>query len=191
MKKNVYDMLVHKYKSGIYGLTLRGLDSEAIETFKEALKIFFTQDEAELAIQLKLTPETIADLCKRIGKAEHEIYPLLKSMAKNACVWEGEVTGQKTYQLFEWISMMENFIRRTDKVDPFVEKRIKWWEDIKLMDDGFEIKPTPLRTLPVGVEIEKIGNILPYENITQVIRKQDYIAVAERNVSMKMRHLHQ
>ena len=179
MKEDIYVMLVDKYKSGIYGLTLHGLDPEAIETFKEALKIFFTQDEAELAIQLQLKPETIANLCKRIDKAEHEIYPLLKSMAQNACVWEGEVQGQKTYQLFEWISMMENFMRRTDKVDPFVEKMIKWWEDFKLMDDGFEIKPTPLRTLPVGVEIEKISGILPYESITQVIRKQDYIAVAE------------
>ena len=95
MKKDIYDRLVDKYKSGIYGLTLRGLDAEGIKTFKEALKIFFTQDEAELAVQLQLTPETIADLCKRIGKAEHEIYPLLKSMAKNACVWEGEVQGAK------------------------------------------------------------------------------------------------
>ena len=179
MKKDIYDMLVHKYKSGIYGLTLYGLDPEAIATFKEALKIFFTQDEAELAIQLQLTPETIANLCKRIGKAEQEIYPLLKSMAKNACVWEGEAQGQKTYQLFEWISMMENFMRRTDKVDPFVEKMINWWEDIKLTDAGFEIKPTPLRTLPVGVEIEKVGGILPYESIPQVIKKQDFIAVAE------------
>ena len=179
MKKDIYDRLVDKYKSGIYGLTLRGLDPEATKTFKEALRIFFTQDEAELAIQLQLKPETIANLCKRIDKAEHEIYPLLKSMAQNACVWEGEVQGQKTYQLFEWISMMENFMRRTDKVYPFAEKMITWWEDIKLTDPGFEIKPTPLRTLPVGVEIEKIGGILPYESIPQVIRKQDYIAVAE------------
>jgi hypothetical protein len=53
------------YRSGIYGLTLRGLDAEGVKTFKEALKIFFTQDEAALAIQLKLTPETIANLCKK------------------------------------------------------------------------------------------------------------------------------
>lgn len=179
MKKDIYDRLLDRYKSGIYGLPLRGLDSEAKKTFKEALRIFFTRDEAALAIQLQLKPETIDDLCRRIGKAENEIYPLLKSMAKNSCVWEGEVQGKKTYQLFEWISMMENFMRRTDKVDPFVETMIKWWEDIKRMDEGFEIKPTPLRTLPVGVEIEKIGGVLPYESVTQVITKQDYIAVAE------------
>jgi hypothetical protein len=45
----------------------------------------------------------------------------------------------------------------TDEVDPFVEKMIHWWEDFKMTDDGFEIKPTPMRTLPVGIEIETSG----------------------------------
>ena len=100
-------------------------------------------------------------------------------MAKNACVQEGEAQGQKTYQFFEWVSMMENFIRRTDKADPFVEKMVIWWEDVKLRDVGFELKPSPMRALPVGVEIERMGGVLPYESIIQVIKKQDYLAVAE------------
>jgi Na+-translocating ferredoxin:NAD+ oxidoreductase subunit B len=179
MKEDIYDKLVDHYKSGLYGLMLQALEPEAIETFKEALKQFFTPDEAKLALELKFTPETLADLCKKTGKDENKIYPLLKTMAEKACVMEGDVQGQKTYQFFEWVSMMENFIRRTDKADPFVEKMVIWWEDVKLRDDGFEIKPSPMRALPVAVEIEKIGGILPYESVTQVIKKQDYIAVAE------------
>jgi len=179
MKEDIYAELVDQYKSGLYGGTISVLEPEAIEIFKEALQQFFTPDEAKLAIQLKFTPETLADLCNRTEDAEQEIYPLLKSMAKNARVQEGEAQGQNTYQLFEWVSLMENFIRKTDKADPFVEKMIRWWEDVKLRDDGFEIKPSPLRVLPVEVEVEKIGGILPYESIAQVIGKQDYIAVAE------------
>lgn len=179
MKKDLYNRLVDKYKGGIYGLPLRGLGPEAIATYKNALTRIFTEDEATLAVQLQLKPETIGDLCKRIGKAEDEIYPLLRSMAEKACVWEGEEQGGKTYQLFEWVSMMENYMRRTDTVDPFAEEMIAWWEDLKLMDDGLALKPPPMRTLPVGVAIEKIGDVLPYENVRHVIGKQDYIAVAE------------
>ena len=179
MKENIYDKLVEHYKSGKYGITIQGLEAEETETFKEALKKFFTLDEAELAVKLEFSPETIADLCKRTGEDEKEVYPLLKSMSEKACVMEGETQGENTYELMEWVMMMENFVRRTDTSDPFVEKMVFWWEDIKLKDSGFEYKPSPMRALPVGVEIEKVGGVLPYENITQVIRKQDYIAVAE------------
>ena len=179
MKDDIYAKLVDQYKSGLYGLTLQGLEPEATETFKEALQQFFSPAEAALAIQLKFTPETLADISKRIGEVERQTYPLLKSMAEKACVQEGEVQGKKTYQFFEWVSMKENFIRRTDEADPFVEKMIGWWEDVKLRDSSFQIDPSPMRTLPVEVEIEKTGGILPYESTTQVIEKQDYIAVAE------------
>jgi electron transport complex protein RnfB len=179
VKEDIYDKLIDHYKSGKYGLMIQGIEPEETETFKEALKKFFTLDEVELAVKLEFTPETIADLCKRTGEDEKDIYPLLKSMSEKACVMEGEAKGENTYELMEWITMMENFVRRTDTSDPFVEKMVFWWEGIKLKDGGFELKPTPIRTLPVAVEIEKIGGILPYENVTQVIKKQDYIAVAE------------
>lgn len=119
MKEDIYAELADHYKSGLYGLTLQGLEPEAIETFKEALKQFFTPDEAALAGKLMFTPEIITDFCKMAGESEQEIYPLLKLMAEKACVMEVEVQGQKAYQLFEWVSMMENFIRRTDKADPY------------------------------------------------------------------------
>jgi Na+-translocating ferredoxin:NAD+ oxidoreductase subunit B len=179
MAGDIYVNLVDKYQSGLYRLSLQALETEAIDTFKEALKQFFTLDEAKLAIEIHFTPETISDLCTRTGKKEEEIYPFLKSMAEKACIQEVEVQGERTYQFFEWVTLMENFIRRTTKTDPFIEKMIRWWEDLKLQDSGFEIKPAPLRALPVEVEIEKTGNVLPYESITQVIKKQDYIAVAE------------
>ena len=179
MKEDIYDKLVEHYKNGVYGPQLQFIEPEAIETFREALEKFFTPDEAKLAVKLQFTPETLTDLCKRINEPEEEIYPLLKSMAEKATVQEDEVEGRKTYQFAEWVMMMENFMRRTDKPDPFVKKMVLWWEDTKLVDVDFEFKPSGLRTLPVAVEVEKVGGILPYENITQVIRKQDYIAVAE------------
>lgn len=174
MKEDIYAKLLDVYISGFYGGSLGDL-----ETFKEALTEFFTPEEAELASQLLLTPETIGDLCQRIGRREEEVSALLESMARKGSVQVGEVQGQKTYHLLEWVSMMENFFRRTDKTDPFVEKMIKWWEDLKLKTNPFELKPTPLRTIPVEAEIEKVGGVLPYESVTQVIMKQDYIAVAE------------
>jgi Na+-translocating ferredoxin:NAD+ oxidoreductase subunit B len=179
VKKDIYDKLVEHYKGGMYGITIQVLGTEAIETFKEALKKFFTLDEAELGLKLKFEPETIADLCKRTGEDEKEIYPLLKSMSEKATVCEAEAPGENLYVLLEWVPMMENFIRRTDKSDPFVEKLILWWEDIKLKAVSGKIQPPLFRSVPVGVEIEKDGGVLPYDDITQLIKKQDYIAVAE------------
>ena len=132
MKEGIYDRLVDHYKSGKYGLTIQGLETEETETFKEALKKFFTLDEAELAVKLEFTPETIADLCKRTGEDEKEIYPLLKSMSEKACVMEVEAKGENTYELMEWVMMMENFVRRTDTSDPFVEKMVFWYRFLKM-----------------------------------------------------------
>lgn len=172
MKEDIYAKLLDVYKSQPIMLGDE-------EVFKEALREFFTPDEAAVAVQLSTAPEKISDLCQRTGRREEEVSALLESMGRKGCIQVGEVEGQKTYHLLLWVAMMENFFRRTDKTDQFVEKMVKWWEDYKMRTDIPELKPPPLRTIPVETEIEKAGEVLPYESVTEVIGKQDYIAVAE------------
>jgi len=172
MKQDTYAKLLDVYK-------LQPIMLGGEEVFEEALREFFTPEEAELAVQLTAAPERITDLCQRIGRREEEVSALLESMARKGYVQAGEVEGQKTYHLLMWVNMMENFFRRTDKTDPFVEKMVKWWEDFKLKTDIPELKPSPFRTIPVEAEIEKAGDVLPYESVTEVIKEKDYIAVAD------------
>ena len=133
----------------------------------------FTPGEAELAATLHLTPETPQKIAARCASSENfsgnidEIKNSLKSMARKGLINAEKSKNGLLFGLLPFVVGIYEFqLGRIDK------ELARLFEDYykQAFRDTLNIQPAFHRVVPIGENIRSDMEVLPYENVTDIVK---------------------
>lgn len=143
------------------------------------LQWIFTEEEAELASNLKLRGETAAELSARIGMSIEELEPLLETMHDKGQIraWTSSRTGLRMYSLMPFaVGIFEEQLGRMDS--EFAQR----FEDF-YKQGGFEtvlsVEPAPFQVIPVNQSIDSQLQVFPNEIAQKIVESSASWGVRE------------
>jgi electron transport complex protein RnfB len=128
----------------------------------------FTPEEADLAAQLRLTPETSSQVVERIGGDPQVMHQMLKSMARRGLITVKRTEAGLVYGLMPFVvGIYEMQIGRIDA------------ELAQLFEDYYQcafsqllsVQPAVHRVIPIGESIRKDMEVLPFESASAIIAR--------------------
>lgn len=126
----------------------------------------FTPEEAALAAQLRLTPETPAQIAARIGGDADALGKQLKSMAKRGLVAAERGEGGLAFRLMPFmVGIYEMQFSRMDA------EMARLFEDYyrRAYNKALTMQPPVHRIIPVGKTVQNDVEVRPYESVVEII----------------------
>jgi len=126
----------------------------------------FTPEEASLAAQLRLTPETPTQISNRIGGDPETLRLTLKSMAKRGLISASPAKGGLGFALMPFVVGI--YEMQLDRIDA---ELARLFEEYYHQAFGKELNVTPQvhRVIPVNESIRMDMEIQPYESVTAIL----------------------
>ena len=126
------------------------------------LRKIFTPEDAAMALQLRLIPETAEAAARRLGRPVEELRPLLDGMVRRGQIVAFRIRGEQVYGLAPFVIGIYEFqLPRMDaELAALVEE---YFPHLTRAVGG--AKPALARVLPVNARIEAEATILPYEDV--------------------------
>ena len=140
------------------------------------LQKLFSAEEAELAAELRLTPETAAALAQRLGREKAELSKLLKGMVRQGLITAKRAEGGLGFAILPFaIGIYEYQYARIDKeLAQLVEDYIQ-----EAFTQAFEIQPAVHRVVPVGTTVDMDLQVHPYESVATIVESGQAWGVQE------------
>jgi len=162
-------------------LNLHTLGVAKTPELKKMLQMFFAEDEIRIALIMNSCPEQFESIVERAKLPLDLLSSILERMSNKGLVYSGIREGRKYYALNPFFpGMVEITLMKGDTTDR--EKNISLiFDKYYAQGGGQQIFPTPTRysrVIPVQEEIKNNYNILPYEDVTQIIREHRNFAIA-------------
>jgi ferredoxin len=130
------------------------------------LAYLFTPEEAELAAQLRLSPETAAAVAQRLGREPAAVARLLKGMARKGLIQAGRTPEGLGFGLLPFVvGIYEAQVGRIDA------ELARLFEDYyrQAFKHIMDIQPAVHRIVPVQEAVKVDLEIQPYESVTQIL----------------------
>jgi NAD-dependent dihydropyrimidine dehydrogenase PreA subunit len=140
------------------------------------LKKLYTPEEAELTMQLNVTPETVSDIAGRIGTDSAALAEKLEEMAQKGLIYRIRKGEEKYYQAFQFLVGIYEF--QLKNLDPefcglFEEYLPHYAMSMAVFKTG------QMRTIPIGSAVEMTSGVAPYNSVRELIRDKEVVAVAQ------------
>ena len=148
----------------------------------EFLRKLFTEEEAEIYLNLTGNLETADQIAERAAQDPEAVAATLKRMAKKGLVFPKR-KGESYYYAAPPFAhgILEHQVHTIDRELAQIYEDYIWAE--KLPEVSNDDQPTeislPLRSLPVQVPINISRPVAPYEDVKELIKKQDRIALTK------------
>ena len=143
----------------------------------KVLQHIFSQEEAEMAIQLQPMPELPTDIAKRIGKGSEETEALLLEMSKKGQILRLGKPGEHKYMAAPFmVGIIEFQLKRFTK--EMVED-LEAFQPILMEHTWLKGETRELRTIPIDKTVTDISEVMPYESAEAIIKSSKYISVAD------------
>ncbi len=171
MAQDIYELLreqLDQYSVG-FPKTRSGVEMKI-------LRKLFNEQEARMFLHLSLLPETPEQIAKRIKEDAEEVSARLHEMAEKGLVYRLKKGEGAKYSAVPFVVGLYEFqLNRMDK------------EFAALMEQYFEEAfgrqasrfTVPMRTIPVGRALTVSWPVAPYEDVREIIKGKDRIAVAD------------
>lgn len=141
------------------------------------LKKVFSEDEAEVASQLKLVPETAEQVAERLGRDLEEMAEILERMTSKGQISAMGPKEARMYNAFPFLVGIHEFqLARIDK--EYAELFDQYLEEA-LAERLGEIAPSQVRVYPVEEAIPDKINILPFEQVSELVERAQAWAVSD------------
>lgn len=138
------------------------------------LERLFTEEEAVLHCNIGMTPETSAQIARRMGRDEGEVAAALERMANKGLLFSRKAPDAVTYKAIPFVvGVYEHQINTMDR--EFAEEFDQYLMGT-LGPQGLA-QFAPLRTIPVNRSIHHAWEVASYENIRSIVEGKDRIAV--------------
>jgi ferredoxin len=140
------------------------------------LKRLFSPDEAWLATQLGLVPESAAEIARRLGQDPQQLESKLEEMASKGLIFRLSRDQQTKYMAAQFMvgiweyhvhDLDEEFIRDVNEYLPHLMQ--KSW---------MQTRTKQLRVIPVQESIEGQSGVMPYDQARELVGMQSRIALA-------------
>ncbi|MCX5835685.1 MAG: 4Fe-4S binding protein [Deltaproteobacteria bacterium] len=151
------------------------------KAFDEILRILFTREEAAIALHMNFSPKPVGAIAAASGMPVHEAEKMLEVMADKVVVFSREKGGKRSYGLLPTIPGLFEYPLMRGGGTPILDRLGKLWAEYHQdgMGASFAGKPTPLaRVVPVEQAVEASIVIHSYEQVSELIKKADYVALA-------------
>jgi Pyruvate/2-oxoacid:ferredoxin oxidoreductase delta subunit len=128
----------------------------------------FSQEEADLAVQLRATLETAEEIAARIGGDVDTVGSLLKGMVRKGLITAKRVDGVKSFCLMPFVvGFYEEQGRTMD------EELAHLFEDYmqQSLEGVLSIEPQLHRVVPVNETIQTDMEVHPYESILDIVAR--------------------
>ena len=170
MCENIYEQLqeqLDQYSVG-FPKTESGVEMKI-------LRKLFTEEEARMYLHLSMMLETPEALAERIKQKPDDIFGLLEKMGDKGLVFRVKKEGVVKYAAVPFVVGFYEFqLKNLDRelaslVDQYLEEAF-----------AREMSGTtvPMRTIPVNRAIQVAWPVAPYEDVREIIKTKDKIAVA-------------
>jgi Na+-translocating ferredoxin:NAD+ oxidoreductase RNF subunit RnfB len=139
------------------------------------LKRLFSEEEAELAMKLRLVPEPVEVIAQRAGREAKELAPMLYEMSLKGLILRADRPGDPLYMAAQYVigiweyhvnDLDEGLIRDMNEYIP------------TLFGSLTKLKTQQLRTIPIGASLEGAGRVFPYDEARKLIEEQSRILLA-------------
>lgn len=140
------------------------------------LERLYTQHEAVLVSQLRLTKENFRQIAKRTGGEPKVVRDMLKSMAKRGLIDAGRIEGGLGYGLLPFVFGIYEY------QGPSLDAEFaQLFEDYFLQSFGslLKIEPAIHRVIPVGESVRMDMDIHPYESAADIVKNAKAWGVLE------------
>ncbi|MFK5952421.1 MAG: 4Fe-4S binding protein [Desulfobacterium sp.] len=139
------------------------------------LEKLFTEEDAEIYLDLSLLLEGPDDFSARTNRSPEEMVVKLEDMAKRGLLFRHVKNGKKRYSATPFvIGSYEYQLGRMDK--ELAGLTNTYMEEGFLAGVGNNIPP--LRTIPVGKSVDIVNRVAAYEDAKTIVNGKDKIAVA-------------
>jgi len=148
------------------------------------LKALFTPKEAEIGVKMSFIPESVEKIYRRVKKivaSKGELKEILENMYHNGAInlqriEEGNGEKMRYHLAFLAVGMYEYQVGTLTK--DFYED-IEDYFDEAYRDEVISTKINQLRTIPIEESITPEHNIATFDELSEIIRKTNKIAVME------------
>lgn len=140
------------------------------------LKRLFTEEEADLYLQLSPFLEKPQDVAKRLNREVAELGPILERMAQKGHLFRKRNGDQVRYSAVPYVvGIFEHQLGRMD--EGFARDHEEYYETA--FGQTIQSFKTPiLRTIPINRQLVADYPVAPFEDVLQIIESQKKIAVA-------------
>jgi len=140
------------------------------------LKRLFTEEEAELYLEMSPFLEAPRDVAKRLNRDVDELEPILERMAQKGQLFRKRNTDRVRYSAVPYVvGIFEHQLGRMDK--GFARDHEEYFETA--FGKTIQSFKTPvLRTIPINQQLVADYPVAPFEDVLQIIENQKKIAIA-------------
>ena len=139
-----------------------GFPRTASEVELRILEKIFTRDDAALAVELRLLPETAEAAAQRLDRPVDELRPRLDGMVGRGQIASFRVRGEQVYGLAPFVIGIYEF--QLPRMDAELATLVEEYAPHLLGTVG-GVRPALARVIPVNVHLDARAVILPHEDV--------------------------
>lgn len=158
------DGLPHGYPSTESGVELR------------ILRKIFSPEDAEMALRLKVLPETAAMIARRLRRRTDEMRGILDGMAERGQIYKLRMRGRDYYGLAPFVVGIWEF--QLNRIDRELAELFEEYAPTLLGSLG-GVAPALARVVPVNRRIDAKAEILPYDDLRKMMESCNSFRVAD------------
>ena len=151
------------------------------ETFGEIMRMLFTPEEVKVALGMIFVPRGVEEIARAAGVSPEDARRHCEAMADKGIVFSRTKNGETGYSLLPTIPGIYEFPLMRDEDTPERRKLVDLWQEYyqEAFGDSFAGSSTPIsRILPVEQTVESRPEVLPYEKISEMLKKNEFFALA-------------
>ncbi len=153
----------------------------AAESFDKILRILFTPEEAEIALNLTFVLQPISKLSQKTGIEPEKLTAILEGMADRGVVFAKLKPGaENRYSLLPTIPGLFEFPFMRPERNPNIKELGMLWEQYHHdgMGNAHAGAPTPqMRVIPIQETISMTSEVLPFEIVSDMISRAEVISL--------------
>jgi H+/Na+-translocating ferredoxin:NAD+ oxidoreductase subunit B len=150
------------------------------------LQKIFDPDEAEMALKLKPTAETVDAIAQRLKRPIGEVEPMLDSMAKKGQIWSEKKAGRQAYELYPFVIGIWEF--QVNRLDKELSDLMAQYSPVLGFSLG-KFAPGIMRVVPINAPVESEHQILRYEEVSKLLEDaktfQVLDCICRKNAALK------
>ena len=140
------------------------------------LSRIFSPEDAALALQLKMVPESAAAIARRLHRPADEMRPILDRMAEAGQIFSFVMRGKRRYMLAPFVVGIYEF--QLPRMDAELATMFEEYAPVLLRTLGGSA-PALARVVPVNRTIDASARVLRHESVRELVRKARSFSVAE------------
>ena len=140
------------------------------------LRKLFSEQEAALALALRMRPEPVTKICQRLNLSAAELEPELLKMSKKGLIFRLERGDSTLYMASQFVVGIWEY--HVNDLDEELIHDVNEYVPQLLAKSWAQMDTQQLRVIPVAESLDSETSIMPYEVAEQIFAEQSAIVVA-------------